>query len=56
MKYGILSIAENNQSKFPCSFFYFFTTAGFFHISDVVRSTNKDEDVRYKDRVHRKIT
>lgn len=55
MKFAILSIAENGQSKFPCFFFVFFYNRWFFYICDVVRSMNKDEDVRYMDRVHRKL-
>lgn len=54
MKYGILSIAENGQSNFPC-FLLFFSQPLVFYICDVVRSMNKDEDVRYMDRVHRKL-
>lgn len=55
MKYGILSIAENGQSKFTCFFLFLILQPLVFYICDVVRSMNKDEDVRYMDRVHRKL-
>lgn len=55
MKYGILSIAENGQSKFPCFLLFLISQPLVFYICDVVRSMNKDEDVIYMDTVHKKL-
>lgn len=53
IKYGIY--CKKQLKQFPCSLFVLLTTASFATFGDVVRSTNKDEDIRYKDRVHTKL-